>query len=133
VISPSSRSLRDLCFLVYPCGLERLLNEGGERHTIVPHGLHTITGTTVPGGWHTVFATVDEFTGIFLPPPFHKDIKATDCLFPCLQGMADALLGMAMTMSISQSILHFPSFCWPRPALANAFSGMANFVRNRAY
>jgi hypothetical protein len=64
-----------------------LLYEGGERGTIVPHGLHT-TG-----------AALVEFTSIFLPLSFYWALNKTiSCLFPCLQGMADALPGMAITM-----------------------------------
>jgi hypothetical protein len=56
--------------------LERfLLYEGGERGTIVPHGLHTLAVATVPDGWHTTVAALVEFTGIFLPTSFYRDLK----------------------------------------------------------
>jgi hypothetical protein len=81
------------------CGLKRLLRyEGGERGTIVPHGLHTLADAIVRDGWHTTFAALVEFTGVFLPPSFYRDVKDTGCLFHCLQGVADAFPGMAITM-----------------------------------
>jgi hypothetical protein len=77
-----------------------LLYEGEEGGTRVPHGLNTIADSIVPIGWRTTVAALVEFTGIFLLPsllPGPSIKKSTGYLFPCLQGMADALLGMAMT------------------------------------
>jgi hypothetical protein len=52
-----------------------LLYEGGERGTIVPHGLHTIAEAIVPDDWHTTVAAWVEFIGIFLPPSFYREVK----------------------------------------------------------
>jgi hypothetical protein len=80
--------------------LKRLLPyEGGEGGTRVPHGLNTIADAIVPNGGLTTVAALVEFTGIFLLPSLlpGPSIKTTGYLFLCLQGMADALLGVAMT------------------------------------
>jgi hypothetical protein len=52
------------------CSYRLLLYEGGERGTVVPHGLQTIADAIVPDGWYTTIAALVEFTGIFLPPSF---------------------------------------------------------------
>jgi hypothetical protein len=64
------------------CGFRRtrgfnmlLLYEGGERGTIVPHGLHTIAEAIVPDGSHTMVAAWVEIIGIFLPPSIYWDVK----------------------------------------------------------
>jgi hypothetical protein len=50
-----------------------LLCGGGERGTIVPYGLHTISDETVTVGWHTTVAAL--VTGIFLPPSFYWGVQ----------------------------------------------------------
>jgi hypothetical protein len=50
-----------------------LLYEGGERGTIVPHGLHTFADAIVPNGWHTTVAALVDSTGMFLPLYFHQN------------------------------------------------------------
>jgi hypothetical protein len=47
-----------------------LLCVGGERGTIVRHGLLTIEDTVVPDGCHAIGAALVEFASIFLPPSF---------------------------------------------------------------
>jgi hypothetical protein len=56
------------CGFRLTCTFKRLLlNEGGERGTILSHGLHKIADAIVPDGWHKTIAALGEFTGIFLP------------------------------------------------------------------
>jgi hypothetical protein len=78
-----------------------LLYEGGEGGTIAPHGLYRVADATVPDGWLTTVAAMVAFAGIFMPPSFYRDgtgNKSAGCLFPCLQGKADALPSMAITV-----------------------------------
>jgi hypothetical protein len=57
-------------------GLKRsLLCEGGDRGTILPHGLHTTSDAMAPDGWHTTVAALVDLTGIFLPPSSYGDAK----------------------------------------------------------
>jgi hypothetical protein len=64
------------CEFRLTCGLKRLLlYEGGERGTIVPHGLHTIADAMVPDGWDTTVAALVEFTCILPPPSLDWDAK----------------------------------------------------------
>jgi hypothetical protein len=96
------------------CGSERLLPyDKGERGTIngkniVPHGLHITADATVPDSWHTTVAAFVEFTGIFEDAGVCAAIlllgrsinNAISCFFPCLQGVADALSDMTITIKI---------------------------------
>jgi hypothetical protein len=68
-----------------------VLNEEEERGTLVPHGLHA-----------TVAALFTSSCGCRFPQPLNK---ATSCLFPCLQGVADALPGAAKKQKdVNQSV-----------------------------
>jgi hypothetical protein len=69
-----SKGPHEECGFRLTCGLKRsLLHEGGERGTIVSHGLHTMQ-TIVPEGWHAAVTALVEFVGTFLPPSFYLDV-----------------------------------------------------------
>jgi hypothetical protein len=55
-------------------GLQRLLmDERGERGTLVSHGLHTVVDAVVPDGWHTTVSTLLEFTSTLPLPSIYRD------------------------------------------------------------
>jgi hypothetical protein len=69
-----------------------LMYEGGERGTIVPHGLHTIADAIVPDGWHTqlLLLWLDlQLQASSCPRPLSGTINNTSCSFSCLQSVAD--------------------------------------------
>jgi hypothetical protein len=49
--------------------------------------MYTLADAIVPDGWHTTVAALVEFTGIFLPPSIHRDVKQNYWLLvPLLAG-----------------------------------------------
>jgi hypothetical protein len=78
------------------CGLQRLLlYVGGERSTIVPMvrtQLYLMVGTQ----WLTLWFNLQASS--CRRPLIGTINETTGCLFSCLQGVADALPGLAITM-----------------------------------
>jgi hypothetical protein len=85
----------------------------------------------VPNGWHTIVAALVEFTSILPLPSLQRKVNETpSCLFPCLQGVADALPGMAITCATICPLPPFPCASHAAPQIrghGQCLSGMLIF------
>jgi hypothetical protein len=80
------------------CRLKVAAAESGVWVTIIPHALHRIVDKIVIEGQLTIVAPFVELGRSFLPPSFCREVEQTTGYFLPLQGLADALMDMAIPM-----------------------------------